>query len=809
MIAETTPPFDGVRVVELAGPLAAFAGRQLAELGAEVILVEPPGGARTRHRQPFLEGEPGVERSLHHLHFNAGKRSVVLDLETEEGREDFRRLAATADAVLECERPGAMDARDVGFEALQATNAGLLYVTITPFSQEGPLSGYLGNDLIGSASSGLMYLNGFPEDPPNVPGAEQAMHMASLAAVTTLLVTLVGRERGDPAGHRIDVSMQEAASISTIQTANANFYGWHGEIPTRVGITSPVQGARSLFPCADEKWISFVVPIGAPAIWKNFTDWVEAEGIIEPGDERFADSSLRAENPALLAEVIGELCSRYPRAELFAKGQGLRLLAMPVNNARDLIEDEHFKERQFFVSTRLPQLDRELTDVSPPYHFGLTPALRGLPAPTLGELTADLLGTRERSPSPPPRPAGDGYATGHPLAGIRVCDFTWLLAGPLSTRVLADYGADVIKIESQARIDTIRVVGSQPTEPGTVNTNGVFNDGSANKRSMQLNLSHPRGVELAKELVEVSDIVMNNFTPTRMDRWGLGYEDLRLVKPDLIMLTMPVMGAVGPYSAYGSYGNGVIAYGGMSQNMGFAGRPPSGIAPLYSDFAAPFSAVSALMAALRHRERTGEGQFIELAQAEATVNLIGTDILEVTANGDLPPQIGNRSRDVAPHGAFPCAGDDRWIAIACERDEDWQRLAGALGIASEGRFASLEGRREHEDDLEAVIAERTRTRDAWELMHELQAAGVMAAVVEDLADMVDRDPHMQRHLVPTKRDDEQYTFLTHAQPAWIDGQVPSIRRAPQLGEHNLEVYQDLLGLSDGDVATLVADGVIY
>ena len=810
-MSDQPPPLDGIRVIEVAGQATGYAGRQLAELGAEVILVEPPEGAHARQREPFIEGEVGSERSLYHLHYNAGKRSVVLDLGSDAGTADFRRLAATADAVLESEDLGALESLGIGYEALREANPELLYVTVTAFGQDGPLSRYRGNDLIGAASSGVMYLNGFPEDPPNVPGAEQSYHMASLAAVSTLLTALVGRDRG-AGGHRIDVSIQEALSIATIQTANANFYHWHQLVPKRVGVGSTAS-ARSLFPCADGKWISFTVPIGAPTIWPNFTDWLEREGLIEPGDERFADSAVRSERPELVSEMVGQLCARYPRSEVFAEGQRLRMLAMPVNNAQDLVEDEHLNARDFFASVAVPQLDRELTDVSPPYDFSDNRALRGMVAPALGAHTEAVLGSL---PAEPPVTVSGSALVGagaayRPLEGIRVCDFTWMLAGPLTTRVLADYGADVIKLESESRMDNIRITGSQPHEPGSINTNGVFNDASANKRAAQLNLKEPRGRELAKQIVALSDVVTNNYTPDRMDRWGLGYDDLRQIKPGIVMLTMPVMSRTGPYSSYGSYGNGVIAYGGLSQTMGFAERPPSGLAPLYSDFTAPYAAVSSIMAALHHRERTGAGQFIELSQAEATVNLLGSDILEFTANGDLPPRNGNRSRDVAPYGAFPCAGDDRWIAIACETDEDWQRLAAALDaaqLAAEASFATNASRMEHVAALEAAIGELTRTHEPWALMHMLQAAGVMAAVVEDLEDMVTRDPHLQRHLVAVQGG-EDFTFLTHRQPASVDGGYAPVTRSPLWGQHNTEIYRDLLGLSESEIVELVEQQVIF
>ena len=212
--------------------------------------------------------------------------------------------------------------------------------------------------------------------------------------------------------------------------------------------------------------------------------------------------------------------------------------------------------------------------------------------------------------------AGDGTPA-LPLDGIRVADFFWLIAGPATSRILSDWGADVVKIESEARVDTIRLVGVQPEEPGTINSNAVFADCNTGKRSVSIDLNSPQGIALAKELIAECDVVTNNFTGDRMDRWGLGYEDLRQVRPDLVMLTMPVMGTSGPYLRYGSYGNGVIAYSGFNANMGLPGRPPVGIAPLYSDFSAPYIAASAILAALHHRERTGEGQFIELAQVES------------------------------------------------------------------------------------------------------------------------------------------------------------------------------------------------
>ena len=220
------------------------------------------------------------------------------------------------------------------------------------------------------------------------------------------------------------------------------------------------------------------------------------------------------------------------------------------------------------------------------------------------------------------------------------------------------------------------------------------------------------------------------------------------------------------------------------------------------DFSAPYTAASAILAALHHRERTGEGQFIELAQVEATINQLGTDILEVSSNGQLPPRNGNRSRDYAPHDVYRCSGDDRWIAISVHDDTEWRQLAQVVGgdeLAADERFATHSTRQAHLDELDTVLEAWTTPRDAWPTMHLLQQAGIRAGVVENLEDMVTKDPQLgQRHFVELSREDEPFTFTTHNQPARIDGAVPPLHRAPRLGEHNEAVYKELLGITDDD-----------
>lgn len=355
MRSHTRGPLAGVRVIDLAGPSAVFATRELAELGADVIRVEAPGGGDVRRRPPYLHGEPGVERSLHHLHFNAGKRSVVLDLDDEPDRATFRTIAGTADLLVETAPPGWLEERGLGHDALRAVNPGLIHVSVTPYDRDGERADAPGTDLTVVASSGLMYLNGLPEDPPVQPGAEQGHHMGGLAAAATALVALVGRDR-DPGhrGHRVDVSLQAAASMATLQTANANMHTWHGQVPGRRGVVGQ-RGERALFPCRDGRWLSFVVPIGVPALWDAFAAWVRDEGLGEPftGPD-WADPAYRAAHAATTTDVIGRLCAAHDRAYLFHEGQRRRMLTMPVSTVADLVESEHLAERGFLTAVPHP-----------------------------------------------------------------------------------------------------------------------------------------------------------------------------------------------------------------------------------------------------------------------------------------------------------------------------------------------------------------------------------------------------------------------------------------------------------------------
>lgn len=396
--AESRPgPLADVRALDLAGESGVFAGRLLAELGADVIRVEPPGGDAVRARGPFVDGQPGVERSLYHQHFNAQKRGITLNIHDPRGSDLLRRLVRRCDVLIETGAPGELDALGLGSATLRGEQPGLIYLSITPFGQEGPMAGYAANDLIATAMSGLMYLNGFPDEAPAVPGAEQSYHMGSLAAVVGALLALVGRDRdAGGAGRDVAVSLQEAASMTTLQTANANYYSWHREVPGRRGLTS-LGGGRSLYQCRDGLWVSFVLP---PPFWDHFVAWLDEEGIEHDlAGEQWRELRYRTQHADTVSDAVAALAERFDRAELFHEGQRRRLLVMPVNTVADLVADKQVRHRGFFTEIAHPELDRTLVDSGVAYRLAATPARLDRRAPLLGEhndaVFGELLGLAE------------------------------------------------------------------------------------------------------------------------------------------------------------------------------------------------------------------------------------------------------------------------------------------------------------------------------------------------------------------------------------------------------------------------------
>ncbi len=415
------------------------------------------------------------------------------------------------------------------------------------------------------------------------------------------------------------------------------------------------------------------------------------------------------------------------------------------------------------------------------------------------------------------------------LDGIRVADFSWIGVGPISVRILCDYGAEVVRVESQTRIDGLR--GAQPAPPGKsgYNVSGFFNNFNAGKSSFLLNMAHPRARQVAYRLIERSDVFVANYPPRVIENWGLTYDEIRAVKPDIVAAYLPMKGLEGPERDFAGYGLAVTGFSGLHHLSGFPNRPPFGVGTNYSDYVVgPLHMATAIMAGLRHRARTGQGQMIELAQVESAAAVLGPALLDYTVNGRNQERAGNRVTHMAPHGVFRCRDDarryppapqqaperQRWIAIAVRDDAEWRALctvAAGQAFASEARFGTLLGRKTHEDALEQALSVWTRDQTAADLCVRLQAAGCPAGVVQDAEDTLDLDPHMRAR--------GYYRLLDHAEtgPAHYDGPIGILHRtpgapagpAPLFGEHTFQVATEVLEYTPDEVAELVAEQVLY
>ena len=406
-----------------------------------------------------------------------------------------------------------------------------------------------------------------------------------------------------------------------------------------------------------------------------------------------------------------------------------------------------------------------------------------------------------------------------PLAGVRVVDFTWIVAGPTCTRMLADFGAEVIRVENQQTLDSIRFGRPHPNGFAPPDSSGMFNWLNRGKRSITLNARHPGGLDLLKRLIAVSDVLVENYSSRVLENWGLGYDEQRAVKDDIIYVSLSGFGHSGPRRDYGTWGPTAQALSGLTAMSGFAGGEPAGWGFSYLDHMAGFTATAAITAALHHRHRTGAGQWIDLSQVETGLALTGTATLDYTANGRRYAETGNPPGNravwpkAAPHNTYPTAGDDNWIMITCLSHDHWYALCAVAEHPewpADERYATLPARLRNQDALDAEISAWTRGLDGRRLMNRLQSAGVPAGVVQNGVDLVANDPQLAaREWTVARRHPVLGEHLTDGLPVRFS-RTPAARErpGPQLGEANDYVFGELLGLSPEEITELMIDGAL-
>jgi crotonobetainyl-CoA:carnitine CoA-transferase CaiB-like acyl-CoA transferase len=488
----------------------------------------------------------------------------------------------------------------------------------------------------------------------------------------------------------------------------------------------------------------------------------------------------------------------------------------PVRTIAEVVESEQLAARDYI--TPLDAADGLSVRYPGPFaRFSAAPIRYRRRAPRLDEHGSEIRAER-RMPhaaaanGAPGRPGPQPSAARSPLEGVKVLDFMWALAGPLATRTLADHGATVIRIESSSRLDVCRTI--LPFLGGRIGaeTASLFHSANVGKRMLTLDPCKPEGRQTALDLVRWADVVCESFTPRTMKKLGLDYETLRREKPDLIMLSTCLMGQTGPLAGFAGYGNLAAAMTGFQELAGWPDRPPAGPFGAYTDYIAPRYNAAALLAALEHRRLTGEGQHIDLAQAEAALHFLAPAILDYTVNGEVTTRAGNRDRELAPHGVYPCAGEDRWVAIAARDDRDWHALCEVLGapaLASDARYATAAARRAQQGELDALLAGLTAKLAMEEVERRLHAAGVPASGVYNSPEAAS-DPQLAHHghfvtvAHPTAGQAvvEAARFRLSRTPAHVTGP------APTFGDSTQWVLEAVLGYDDERIAELAIAGAL-
>ncbi|MFU8816956.1 MAG: CaiB/BaiF CoA transferase family protein [Pseudomonadales bacterium] len=798
---------EGVRVLEITDRSAALAGRVLADLGAEVILVEPPGGAAVRHQAPFLAGTAGAERSFAHLYLNTNKRSVVLDLDAPGDRARFIDLLATADVLLETLRPGRLTALGLDHAALRAANPRLVQCSVTAFGLFTPWRQRKANDLVAGAAGGLIQVSGSPGGIPMQGAAHPSYIMAGLAAASAITIALHQRDfsASGGAGVHIDLSLQEATALAVMQTAWPAQWAWQQRIPARPGLSAALA-------CRDGKYVSLLV---RPDRFREFLAWADEAGVahaMTPDDWPLARlDAPRKNNP--VAALTLQLAEALTRDQFVAGALKADIICLPVLDFPDLEREIQYQQNDQFLEVEHEALGVNLGYVRSPVD-AMADGVEFRRAPLLGEDQALLENLPARTPQAPPPVTSP--APSQALSGLRVVDFGWVLAGPIGTRLLASFGAEVIRVESSGKPDSMRGQAGPDGQPHP-DLGGLFNSVNAGKKSLTVDLGKAAGIALVKDLIATADIVVNNFRPGVMERMGLGYGALREVKPDVILLNLPGAHRNGPWARHPSTGNILMAASGFNMLTGFPGERPRGIGVAYPDFTSPHLLVATILAAVRQRAATGTGQELHLTQLSSMLALLGCEWMEYKASGRQPPRNANRSPNYCPHGIYPAthATDthlDAWVAIAAENDAEWVSLCQVMArpeLAADPRFATHGARKANEDALDALLGEWTKSRDKWAIAAQLQQAGIAAAPVEHLRDMLENDPQLPDHYQVVRQPEAPDVDIVIDREAarWV-GHELVLERAPTEGEHNVHVVQEILGRSDEEFARLVLDDTL-
>jgi crotonobetainyl-CoA:carnitine CoA-transferase CaiB-like acyl-CoA transferase len=772
---------DRYRVLDLTDRRGWLAGFLLAQLGAEVVLVEPPGGWE---RDDWFAG------------YNRGKRSVVAGSE-----DELAALALTADVVIDC---GA-HAVCPDLAALAAHDPTLITVALSPFGGDGPKADWLATDLTICASAGGMAVTGDSDRPPVRISIPQAWSHASAEAAVGALIALHER-RSSGIGQHVDVSAQQATAatgLPAIYFAPSGLPPVHREAgglqfgPIRLrfvysALDGYVSVAFSFGPMIGpftRRLVDWMYEEGACDAATRDTDWVELAVELQTGARSY-DIVEKA------MDLVAEFFATKTKDELLQASLDRQLLIAPISTIGDVLASTQLAARGYWE-----EVDG-IRHPGPIIKASRTPLEPLGPAPACGE-HQDALGPAPRRPLPAPR-----TTTAPPLAGLKVADLSWVAAAPLATRVLAHWGATVVRVESEHRPCLCRgALGHRDDIPEQENAI-TWQAANAGKMGVTLNLARPEARDVVRDLVRWADVVVESFTPGTMDSWGLGYEELRRINPSVVMLSSCVMGQTGPLRDFAGFGNLAASVAGFFDVTGWPDRPPAGPYMAYTDYTSPRFTLCGLLAALDHRDRTGEGQYLDFSQMEAATHFLTPGLVALQRTGAEPTRMGNDDPEMAPHGVYPTHGDDEWVAVACQTDDQWRNLTAEMRRADLADLTTGE-RLTRRRELDDVVAAWTARQDGHGVAIRLQQHGVPAHLVQNSGDCM-TDPQLVHR--------GHFAWLPHPYVgrALVDQPPYQLSRSgggaawagPTYGQHTFEVLSDILGYDADRIADLAAAGVL-
>jgi crotonobetainyl-CoA:carnitine CoA-transferase CaiB-like acyl-CoA transferase len=796
-------PFAGVTVIDAAeGVAGGHASRLFADLGARVVKVEPPGGDRLRALGPFAPSRtgdaPDLEAGGLHLALNAGKSSVVLDLDEAGDRERFCALLEGADVLLESAGPGVMERRGLGYGQLRERFPRLVIGSQSPFGLDGPYADRVTSEIVDYAMGGWMYFCGDPEQAPlMVHGHQGELHAGMQLAAGAAAALWHARRTGQ--GQHVDVATFESLVSSHVFVLST----WRQEgLVKRRGET----GAAVIVPCADGHLFATRF---TPEIYLLMG---EPERVDDPAFQT-SEGWLDALPEAL--ERFTEWASTRPKHEVAELAQALRLLVTPVNTVADLAEWPQLEAREFWRSVEHPRTGA-MEIPGPPWRFSRSSAGPEAAAPLLDADRAALLDSTspvERStpaaaPAQAPRPA---QATRLPFEGLRVIEVTNSWAGPLCGMYFADLGAKVVAIERSFTQPTRgqHFAGAQ-IWPRFYDRGAAWNQFNRNKRAISLDLATEEGRELFLQMVERADVVLENNSARVFPNLGLSYEELAKRNPRIILCSMSGFGSSGPEAHYLGLGSNIEAAAGLIARTGYKPGDFYATSSFQGDPTTGTHAFLGVIAALWERERSGRGQHIDMALAESGAIFAVEPVMDHRLSGRVAEPRGNRSLRIAPQGAYPSAGDDCWLAVACETDEQWSALCTVIGRPElDERHPTVEARRSAHDEIDAAIEAWSEPLDHNEATRRLQAAGVPAGPVLANWELV-ADPHLFRRDYWVDTVHPEVGFQRWEGLAWHLSETPPPRQArpaARFAEHNDEVLREL-GVTDEQLATLRESAVI-